>query len=107
MTAPFWLRSAINAAGAVARRGPHPSLLTSSLSTLSLPPSLSHAPLTAYASILAGVLSDGLVGEQERTFCAAFRAKHGVTDEQHAGALRSAGWDVAAFEAGKLAVGAK
>ena len=69
--------------------------------------SLSHAPLTAYASILAGVLSDGLVGEQERTFCAAFRAKHGVTDEQHAAALRSAGWDVAAFEAGKLAVGAK
>ena len=35
-------------------------------------------------------------------FCSEFRKRHGVSDAQHADALKAMGWTPAAFEAGKL-----
>eukprot|EP00908_Phaeocystis_cordata_P021295 Transcript_3644.p2 GENE.Transcript_3644~~Transcript_3644.p2 ORF type:complete len:261 (-),score=92.40 Transcript_3644:153-935(-) len=64
--------------------------------------SLSQAHLNAYTHVLAGVAGDGTVTADERQFCSEFRKRHGVSDAQHADALKAMGWTPAAFEAGKL-----
>ena len=69
--------------------------------------SLSHAHLTAYTSIIAGVVSDGIVSQEERAFCAAFRERYHISTEEHASTLTAAGWTLAAFDTGLVLPSAK
>lgn len=55
----------------------------------------------SYDSVLAGVLADGTVQDEERRFLRDWRARRGISEAQHAEALHRLGWSEDEFERGE------
>ncbi|CBZ52357.1 conserved hypothetical protein [Neospora caninum Liverpool] len=54
-----------------------------------------------YDSVVAGVLADGAVQTEERSFLQEWRARRGISEAQHIEALRRCGWSLEEFERGE------
>ncbi|KEP64883.1 UNVERIFIED_CONTAM: hypothetical protein HHA_203520 [Hammondia hammondi] len=57
--------------------------------------------INSYDSVVAGVLADGAVQTEERSFLEEWRARRGISDAQHIEALRRCGWSLEDFERGE------
>ncbi|PHJ21195.1 cyclic nucleotide-binding domain [Cystoisospora suis] len=55
----------------------------------------------SYDSVLAGVLADGTVQDEERRFLREWRARRGISEAQHIEALHRLGWSEEEFQRGE------